>query len=635
MLLKYSGICISLIFPMWVSAQDLFQEEPVRLKEVRVTSTRLREFAVGASVTSPDSSLMNLHQEESLSSLLSAASGIDIKTYGVGGLTSLSMRGGRTNHTAVLWNGLNIQSPMNGGVNLSVMPVRFFNHVEVQRGGSGTLFGSGAVSGVIHLSGKDLLGMKNGLNVSASTGSFGFGAAAADVKMGNSGFAGRLAVFGQQADNDFSFINTSRIGHPKETQTNAGVEQYGVLQENQWRISDRSMMTTGLWFQDYNKDLQTLMTSRQPDDTNQKDKNFLVSANFKYYGQRGTFQLKQGLIRNKVLYSNPDYVDPQADNNSRSWISEAEYKYRVGVLHSINAGVNYTNELAWSDGYIGDVTRHRLSAFVSGRYGWANGRGAAVLSVREELTNGNEQPVVFSLGLEHPLVNWATIKGTVSKNYRIPNLNDLYWKDDGYSMGNLDLKAEAGWSGDMGIDFSFSMSETVKTEVTTALFASRTNDIIVWLPEDGGKWMPRNKQTGETLGVEAGLQLTSQAGVNTLAARVFYTYVSSTLTTDDEYNGQQMIYTPKHKVNTVLSFACRPFYVTLSGVYTGERYYDYKNTLEAYTLLNGMVGYKLKLLNVGADLSFKVNNITDTAYQVVAWYAMPPRNYRITLSLTI
>src|SRR5690554_4398770 len=172
MLLKYSGICISLIFPMWVSAQDLFQEEPVRLKEVRVTSTRLREFAVGASVTSPDSSLMNLHQEESLSSLLSAASGIDIKTYGVGGLTSLSMRGGRTNHTAVLWNGLNIQSPMNGGVNLSVMPVRFFNHVEVQRGGSGTLFGSGAVSGVIHLSGKDLLGMKNGLNVSASTGSF-------------------------------------------------------------------------------------------------------------------------------------------------------------------------------------------------------------------------------------------------------------------------------------------------------------------------------------------------------------------------------------------------------------------------------------------------------------------------------
>lgn len=634
MFFRFSFFCVLLASATNVLAQDFFQEDPVKLREVRVTSQRLHDYAVGATVSEPDSDLVRLHRNGSLSSLLANTSGISLKTYGSGGLASVSIRGGGSSHTAVLWNGLNIQSPMSGGVNLSVMPVQFFNNVEVQHGGSGTLFGSGAISGVIHLSGDDLLRKENALSASLAKGSFGLGSASAEIKTGTNRFASRLSVFGQKADNDFRFVNTSRIGNPEETQTNAEVLQYGVLQENQWRISDKSLLTTGFWYQDYDKDLQTLMTSRQPGDTHQRDKNIMASVNFKHYGQKGSLNVKQGLIRNRVLYSDPELADPQADNNSFSWINEAEYKHRFGKYHSVNAGVNYTYELARSDGYMGDITRNRMAAFASGRYGLTAGRGAIVLSFREEMSDANLQPVVYSLGVEHPLLNSLQLKGNISRNYRIPNLNDLYWEEDGYAMGNPDLSAESGWSGDVGADFTFRKG-MVEAKVNTAFFASRTEDIIVWLPEDGGKWMPHNKRIGETMGLEAGVDLMAALGRNKISARVFYTFVKSTLSSGDEYNNRQMVYTPKNKVNAVFSYSRSAFYTTLGGFYTGERYYDHQHKLDSYTLLNTSFGYKLNVSGVLADLSFQINNISDAKYQVVAWYAMPPRNYLFTLNLTI
>lgn len=634
MLLRLVLLFLMSLFSALAFSQYLFQEDPIALKEVRVTSSRLEDFAVGATVSTPDSSLVKMHRDEALSSLLVNSAGVSLKTYGPGGLASVSLRGGLGNHTAVMWNGINIQSPMNGGVNLSVMPVTFFNNVQVQHGGSGTLFGSGAVSGVVHLSGNDILNKNNSVNTSATSGSFGFRSANAGVQVGNRDFATRVSFFGQQSDNNFTFTNTSRINNPEEEQTNAGVEQYGVLQENQWRLTESSLITTGLWYQFYDKDLQTLMTSRRPNNTNQKDKNILASVNYKYYGDDGTLILKQGLVRNNVLYSNPDLADPRADNNSRSWISEAEYKYRIGSYHSINGGFNYTRELAKSNGYFGKVSRDRLSAFVSGRYGFNNGLGAAVLSFRNEATDNNIQPLVYSLGMEHSIMNAFRLKGNISRNYRIPNLNDLYWKEDGYARGNPDLVAEHGWSGDVGVKYAMD-SNGIQMETNATYFASRTNDIIVWLPEGGGKWMPHNKKTGETSGVETGIKLKTEVGTSQIGGRLSYTRVHSTLSTRDEYDGRQMIYTPEDKVNAAVNFSRDALYTAVSGRYTGERYYDQQSTLDAYTIFNASFGYRLNLKGVDADISIRIYNLTDTDYQVVAWYAMPPRNYRINLNITI
>jgi vitamin B12 transporter len=275
-----------------------------------------------------------------------------------------------------------------------------------------------------------------------------------------------------------------------------------------------------------------------------------------------------------------------------------------------------------------------VALFASGRFGLNEGLGALVLSFRNELSDGNTQPLVVSLGVEHDLLNKFRVKGNVSRNYRIPNLNDIYWREDGYAKGNPDLVAESGWSGDVGLSFKTDY-QNFNLEVNSAFFASQTHDLIVWLPEDGGKWMPHNKRKGEVQGLEAGMDISTAFGDSEIHGKIFFTHTRSMLFSSDEYDGQEMVYIPRNQMSFSGGYARNSLYAALGGRYAGGRFYDFENTLDPYVLFDTSLGYIFALPAFSADLSFKINNVLDTNYQVVAWYAMPPRNYRITLSLTI
>ena len=92
---------------------------------------------------------------------------IFIKSYGLGSLATTSFRGGSASHTAILWNGFNLGSPMNGQLDLSLVPVSLANNVSIQYGGAGALWGSGAVGGAILLNSEPEF--DQGLTVDAGT----------------------------------------------------------------------------------------------------------------------------------------------------------------------------------------------------------------------------------------------------------------------------------------------------------------------------------------------------------------------------------------------------------------------------------------------------------------------------------
>jgi len=84
------------------------------LENVEVVDTRAKQYNIGFKVDEINRGLLKSFEGFSISDVLSSASNVNIKTYGPGGLSSISIRGGSSNHTAVLWNGINLQSPMNG-----------------------------------------------------------------------------------------------------------------------------------------------------------------------------------------------------------------------------------------------------------------------------------------------------------------------------------------------------------------------------------------------------------------------------------------------------------------------------------------------------------------------------------------
>ena len=192
---------------------------------------------------------------------------------------------------------------------------------------------------------------------------------------------------------------------------------------------------------------------------------------------------------------------------------------------------------------------------------------------------------------------------------------------------------ESGWSGEGGVLFRNPKGRVI-TEWSAVLFFTHVENCIVWLQESG-IWEPFNKKTGRSHGMEVKASHSGSLGSVKLGADVSYYYTYSRLRTNDVYDGQQMVYVPRHKGNALLTGSCGLVTGGLVLNYTGERYYDYKNVLKPYVTGDAYINLKLPFQVIDSSLKMRINNIWNTAYQVMAFYAMPRRNISVTVNVKI
>src|SRR3990172_1360583 len=78
--------------------------------------------------------------------------GVAIARFGSPGkATSLFIRGGNSQHTLVLWNGIEINNPYFSGYDWGLFSTSGVERIEVVRGPYSALYGSDAVSGVVNI----------------------------------------------------------------------------------------------------------------------------------------------------------------------------------------------------------------------------------------------------------------------------------------------------------------------------------------------------------------------------------------------------------------------------------------------------------------------------------------------------
>ncbi|KQV78364.1 hypothetical protein ASC87_12310 [Rhizobacter sp. Root1221] len=130
------------------------QTEAPRLEPVVVTATRsavpLRE--VIADVTVIDRSVIERHQGGAVADLLRRVPGVQMaRSGGPAGATSVYIRGGDTRFTAVLIDGVRVDTQTTGGVNWEAIPLSQIERIEVLRGPASAVYGSDAIGGVIQI----------------------------------------------------------------------------------------------------------------------------------------------------------------------------------------------------------------------------------------------------------------------------------------------------------------------------------------------------------------------------------------------------------------------------------------------------------------------------------------------------
>ena len=128
------------------------------LDAVVVTATRSpAPLATGlASTTVIDRADIERAQAPDLIDLLARQAGVDVsRTGGPGALSTLFLRGGNSNHTLVLIDGVRVNSVQQGQYDFGNLPLDRIDRIEIVRGPRAALWGSDAIGGVIQIFTRD------------------------------------------------------------------------------------------------------------------------------------------------------------------------------------------------------------------------------------------------------------------------------------------------------------------------------------------------------------------------------------------------------------------------------------------------------------------------------------------------
>ena len=136
------------------SAETTAAAAPAKLSTVVVTASRAEQSSeqLSAATVIIDRAQIELAQANDLAELLRFTAGFDIgRNGGPGQTTSLFVRGGNSNHTLVLIDGVPINNATTGAAALQHIAPAMIERIEVIKGPRASLYGSSAIAAVVNV----------------------------------------------------------------------------------------------------------------------------------------------------------------------------------------------------------------------------------------------------------------------------------------------------------------------------------------------------------------------------------------------------------------------------------------------------------------------------------------------------
>jgi len=605
------------------------------LQGVEVFSSKAEKTA-GYKVFKIDSSQISTYESGDLAELISFNTTIFVKSYGQGSLATSSIRGASATHTQVIWNGVNINSPMPGQADFSQVPVFFADKAKIYYGPGSMFQTSGGLGGSIVLG--TGINWQNRLNVQLSQrfASFETLNSSARVDVGNAKFQSSTRLFYTQSENNYSYsdIAASRENPPEEARTNAAYRQSGLLQELAWKAGVKTILWAKIWLQNNLREIPPNMLVNVPEG-NEKSKERLARGivGMDHFFPKASLKVQTGMLYSFLNYQN-EISQIDDDNTVTSSVSSVNYNFHGIENLVLSANFAYDHHRAQSDNYSGIKYRNEAALSAGANY-VLNNRVFFNLLIRQELIDGNPAPFTPSFGMSfNPIVACGfLLKANVARNFKAPSLNDLYWSPG----GNPDLQNETGFSYEAGLMYSKVFS-LVDFSAEATWFHNDIDNWIMWQPDSVfSYWTPSNLKNVLSKGLELSISVNGDIGKLEWNYSLQYAYTSAqnveAVSDNDESVGEQLIYVPENAVNQIVRLEMWGAKINYVLNYTGIRYTASDNSryLPAFTTQDILLSKSLSVKKNIFNLQFAVNNFMDTQYQVIAWQPMPGRNYSISI----
>ena len=201
-------------------------------------------------------------------------------------------------------------------------------------------------------------------------------------------------------------------------------------------------------------------------------------------------------------------------------------------------------------------------------------------------------------------------------------------------MGNNNLRPEN--SNQFNLGFTY-LENNVKwidqISIITDVYYNSVKDKIIAMPRDMFHWGMMNKGIVEIIGLDLKLGFDKKISqYSALGLTVNYTFQHAVDKTPNSVNyNEQIPYTPWNSGSGALTYGYKNIEIGYNIHFSGSRYIgqvtDSKNYMAPYFVNSANVGYKYKNWKLNAELI----NLFNVQYEIVKFYPMPRRNYRIAL----
>lgn len=611
------------------------ESDTIQLAETIVKGYAPERFLAGQKFRRIDTTTIQQFQFRSLAELLSNATPLAIKNYGPGQLATISFRGTAALHTAVLWNGLNINQPTLGQTDFSSIPIAGFDEIGLQYGSSSSVNGTDAVGGSILLNSH--YDMTNGWKIQLGhyQASFNNYQTLAFAKFGNQlknnwRISGKTMVVKGKMNNRYK--EQSRNGYPMSSAETyrASLIQDLFLNNNSQEISAH------VWLSD--NDLTILPENIQSRErTHTKAYRTMLKYKLKSWENRVSW------TRDFLNYGKGDYTTmSKARTDKVGFQTVNEWKgdiiHRAGYV--IRAGGELTYLKTLTTGYGQNaISETRSDLYVMSRINWGS-KWLFSANLRQAFVTRYNPPFTPSVGIEYLWLHknqWTgKVKSSLARSYRVPTLNERYWED----IGNPDILPEHGWNKEAGMEVEKIFNDNARITGKLTGFHQYIQNWTFWNPLKGNR--VENVQEVLARGLEAEIAFQNKWDHHLKTGHSLQ-YAFTRSTQEKLYDayaqdviGKQLPLTPVHTGNLNSWLQLRNYKLTAQLSMVGESYVTSEETqpIDGFYLLNVFAESVINLKSLSLRIQPQVYNLTNTFYLDVRRNAMPGRTYSLQLTAT-
>jgi len=616
-----------------------------------------------ANVTTIRSSELLDHQMTTVAEALALVPGFTVApTGGAGSLTSLFPRGGGSDYTLVVADGIRLNS-MGGGFDFGHLSTAGLDQLEVVRGPQSAVFGADAIGGVVQLQSK--LGGPPAMSAEVETGGYGTNRLTLGTT-GSHGAVGWGASVERRSSQGWTDVAPGTADHV----SNDDDQSTAVTLVSEVKLSRDGTLRASGRLESNDRGYPGPFGTNPIGAYGGIDR--VSRGRNDNAGGAVTFTQAWGansVIRGQASYADlgSQFASPWGDSTSRTrrWTALAQADHSFSPSVGLSAGLDVNGERGEStyitgvEGQTIPVSRHDTAAFAEARFR-ANDRLTITAGARADyLVRAalEADPLAWTPRPEMPADNlvsvnpriaagyfvrtaagsagsWTRVHGSAGTGIRPPGALEIAFTD------NPGLKPERNQSIDAGLEQAFRNGRVV---LDATVFANRYTDLIVAVGrslQDYSQFRTDNISNARAYGLETSAAVRTIHGLH---VRATYTWMDTAVLAVDRSNGlapppftvgDPLLRRPGHQ--GVVDAVWKHRAVTVFGrVEARGSVLDVEPSLGAFGGLFRAPGYVVTDTGMtarvarGIDVLARVDNLFNGAYEAVYGYPAPGRTFTV------